>query len=116
MSNLTFQFLSATGLVAFVVALTLAIRRREIAPLAAINLGVAAIVLFYLASRFAYAIYDSGQIALGLFALLTIATSLAEFLGRRVPRTLIVLQFVVFAIAVIGAVLIAFTFRITRLI
>ena len=117
MSNTTFQTLTVLALLIHIGALSFAMRRRTIQPVAWLNLLVAAGVWLYWLPQVGRVIElrDFQGMALLAFALAAAVTSLVAIAGWRVPSLLIGLFFAVQAVACLLAVAFAFTFRMTRL-
>jgi hypothetical protein len=117
MSNVIFQSITVLALLIHIGALSFAILRRTIQPVAWLNLLVAVGVWIYWVPRLGRVIEtgDLQAIALLAFALAAAAASLAVLAGRRVPSLLIWLFFTAQAVACILAAMFAFTFKMTRL-
>ena len=117
MSNTIFQAITVLALLVHIGALSWAVLRRTIRPVAWLNLLVAAGVWLYWAQRLGWVIEtrDIQVMALLAFALAAAAASLAVIAGRRIPSFLIWLFFTAQVAACVVAVAFAFTFKMTRM-
>ena len=116
-SAATFGLIAYPLMLAHVLALIWFLwRRREIAPLLAVNLLVSGGVIVYWATRFDSLLHDVDTDWLFVvFEIAVLATSLAVLLRIPVPRAIIVAGFGIQMILIAAALVFMITFKITRL-